>query len=428
MSLDQLELIRLIHPLRRDLVSPGFDQAMDMLAVRFPLKIHRFASGTRCWTWVVPPAWGCREGFLETLDGRRLLDQAWNPLYVASYSQKTDGIFNREELEPYLYAHPRMPAAPPFIWFYYQPGWGFGCPAEVKDRLGGDRYRAVIDSSFQPGELKVAELVLEGREADSFILCGHLCHPAQANDGLSGVVTGLAVMQELARRGGLRYTYRLLIVPETIGSVAWLSRHEDLIPLLKGGLFLDMTGLDLPPVLQLSYFGDTQVDRCLSAVHLESEAGAWCAPWRQAVGNDERQFNAPGVRVPMLSYARALPWGNPDRPFAQYHSAADDPSLVNPLSLEKSKQTVLNMIEAWEDNYFPCNLFKGEVFLAGYGLAPDRHRALTKHRDALKIMDMIDGTNSLADIAHRLKMDYFQVRDFVRELRRAGLVRPAPRP
>ena len=85
------------------------------------------------------------------------------------------------------------------------------------------------------------------------------------NDDLSGVVVGLKVMQELLKRSNLNYTYRFLILPETIGSVAYLSHHQELIPKMIGGLFLEMLGLENPHALQLSYEGNTEVDRCLNA-------------------------------------------------------------------------------------------------------------------------------------------------------------------
>jgi aminopeptidase-like protein len=279
-----------------------------------------------------------------------------------------------------------------------------------------------IQSRREFGHLKVGEWLLPGDRPDCFVLCAHLCHPAQANDGLSGVVTALAVMEALAALPRRRYSYRLLIVPETIGSVAWLSQNEALIPRLLGGLFLDMTGIDQPPALQQSYAGDTELDRCLRHVHLGAEPGAWTAPYRGVVGNDERQFNAPGVRVPMLSYARALPWGHAHRPYREYHSGADNLQLVSAAALDRSRATVLAMIQAWEANEYPVNQFRGEVFLAGCNVSVDRHRQLTAHRNMLRIMDCIDGSNSIAAIAERIALPFVEVRDFVDRLREAGLV------
>ena len=422
MAVDQWQLISELYPLRRDIVSDGYDAALAILADRFPLRIHRYETGTPCWTWRVPPKWSCDEAYVETLDGRRVIDQAVHPLHVASYSCPIDDVVSRDVLFEHLHVHPHLDDQPPFIFHYYQRNWSFCCGRHTREALLDDHYRVVIRSRFEPGELKVAEYHLPGEREDCFVLCGHLCHPAQINDGLSGVVTGLAAMDALAQRSTRRYTYRLLILPETIGSVAWLSHHEHLIDQLAGGLFLEMTGLRQSPALQLSFDGDTQVDRCLRHVHLAGDSGAWCGPHRSIVGNDERQFNAPGVRVPMLSYSRSLPAEHPLRPFREYHSAADNLDITCPAVLEQSKSTVLSMIDVWERNDTPINNFRGEICLANFDLAVDRNRDLATHRRMLDIMDLIDGTHSIVDIADRLSLPFASVANFVDQLEAVGLV------
>jgi aminopeptidase-like protein len=421
---DQWPLLAELCPLRRDLVSDGFDAALRRLAELAPLVVHEYPSGTRCWTWTVPRAWTCRAAYVETLDGRRVIDQAVHPLHVAAYSRRIDAIVTREELRAHLHTHAVLPDAVPFIFHYYRDDWSFCCTHAVKEALAEERYRVVIDSAHEDGALKVGEWHLPGERPQCVVLAAHLDHAVQANDGLSGVVTALAVMDDLARLPRRTYSYRLLVTAESIGAVAWLSAHEGLLPSLAGGLFLDMTGVDVPAGLQLSYGGDTPIDRCFRAAHAGSEQGAWIAPYRGLVGNDERQFNAPGVRVPMLAYARALPWGHPQRPYPAYHSSADTVASCSPERLARSAAAVRRMIDAWEANWTPRNLFKGEVFLSGVGLAVDRHRDLPAHRAMLRITDMIDGTNSVADIALALELDFFEVLAFLGRLRDAGLVAP----
>jgi len=425
--MDQHSLLAELYLLRRDLISDGLDKAFEIICAQFPLLVHRYSSGMRCWTWTVPKKWTCREAYVATIDGRRVIDQQDNPLRVAAYSRRMDAIVSRDELLAHLHTHPILTDEAPFIFYYYQDNWGFGCGEDLKRSLTEPQYRVVIDSLHEDGHLKVGEWLLPGELEDCVVLCAHLDHPAQANDGLSGVVTGLAVMEVLAQKTR-RYTYRYLITAETIGSVAWLSQNEALIPSLKCGLFLEMTGLNQPPGLQLSYAGDTQFDRCCRTVHLAAEEGAWVAKYRELVGDDERQFNAPGVRVPMLSYARALPWGHPHRPYQEYHSACDNPSLTQPEILEKSKDTILQMICAWENNCYPVNLYRGEVCLSNYQLGVDRHHQLHLHRNMLRIMDCIDGTNSIADIADRLQIPFGSVYSFVEKLQATGLIRVEAHP
>src|SRR5581483_2487910 len=136
------------------------------------------------------------------------------------------------------------------------------CSRKLRDTLTDDHYRVRIRTDFSYGTLKVGEVIAPGRSDDCIVLCAHLCHPHMVNDDLSGVVVGMDVMRRLIKRRNLRYTYRFLIVPETIGSISYLSHHQDLIPRMKGGLFLEMLGLRHPAALQRSIIGNTEVDEC----------------------------------------------------------------------------------------------------------------------------------------------------------------------
>jgi aminopeptidase-like protein len=196
-----------------------------------------------------------------------------------------------------------------------------------------------------------------------------------------------------------RYTYRFLIVPETIGSLAYLSDHQDLVPRMKGGLFLEMLGLDNPHALQRSFAGDTEVDACFVAALQRHDPSGWTAPYRVLLGNDERQFNAPGVRVPMLSLMRVLPRTARDYPYREYHSSDDTPAIVSPARLRESRDLVLRMIDTLECSRVPINRFAGEVCCSRYGLHIDWFTEPDAHRSMFTIMDLIDGTRSIARIA-----------------------------
>jgi aminopeptidase-like protein len=239
-----LDIINDLWYLKRDIVSDGFDQALEHLrqiisAAGLQMQVHEYPTGETCWTWRVPEKWTCQEAYLETLDGKRLIDYADHPLHVVSYSLPFEGVISRQELLKHLHVHPRLPDAIPFGFKYYDRDWGLCTTQNLRDYLQDEAYRVVIRTAFEPGTLKVGEVVLPGQSPQSIVLVAHLCHPAMVNDDLSGVVVGVDVMRKLAEQNEpLYYTYRLLILPETIGSVAYLSHNESLIPSMVGGLFL----------------------------------------------------------------------------------------------------------------------------------------------------------------------------------------------
>lgn len=416
------QMIDALWRLPRDILSDGYDAALEALARQVPMKIHEYPTGTECWSWIVPEKWTCREAYLETMDGRRLFSYADNPLHVVSYSLPFAGEVSREELLKHLHVHPKIAEAVPFIFKYYERDWGLCCSKTLRDTLHDDRYRVVIRTDFSYGTLKIGEVVAPGSSDECIVICSHLCHPAMVNDDLSGVVVGLEVMRELLQKRGLRYTYRYLILPETIGGVAYLSHNEALIPRMKGGLFLEMLGLENPHALQLSFAANTEIDECFTIAMKHHDYHGWTGEFRTVIGNDERQFNAPGVRVPMLSLSRVLPQSTGDWPYPEYHSSFDNPSLASLKRLEDSRDLVLRMIETLEQNVVPVNNFKGEVFCSRYGLFIDGYSNPQGHKGLFDIMFLIDGTRSVAEIAKECNMPFAAARNVIEELHRHQLV------
>ena len=424
------QIIEDLWQLPRDIVSDGYDRALAYLAERVPMTIHEYPTGAPVWTWRIPEKWTCEEARLETLDGGRLLDYADHPLHVVSYSLPFEGVVSREELLAHLHVHPALPDAIPFVFKYYERDWGLCATQTLRESLTDPAYRVVIRTRFEPGTLKVGEIVIPGASEETFVLAAHLCHPHMVNDDLTGVAVLMGVAEALLA-GALpapRYTYRLLIVPETIGSVAYLSRHEALIPKMTAGLFLEMLGNDSPHALQGSFYGDTQADKALWTALRGLDPQAYWGEYRTVIGNDERQFNAPGVRVPMLSLSRVEPPGSPTRPYREYHSSLDTPDIIAPERLEASREVVLGLLRAWERNLYPANNFKGEIFASGQGLWIDYRTNPEGHRVLFRVMEHCDGTLSVAEIAERVGTTFQAAWDVVTLLADKGLVRLESRP
>jgi aminopeptidase-like protein len=429
MTTEMMALIEELWFLKRDLVSDGYDTALQRLARELPMTIHEYPTGTPCWTWIIPEKWTCDEAFLETLDGKRIIDVKNHPLHVLSYSLSFDGIVKRVDLLPHLHTHPRLPDAIPFVFKYYERDWGLCLPQTLKNTLKEEAYRVVIRTRFEHGTLKVGEVVIPGESNESFMLAAHLCHPAMVNDDLTGCVVGLDVARSLLNGPKPYYTYRLLILPETIGSVAYLSHHEKLIPSMTGGLFLEMLGADIPHILQHSFQPQSQVDKCFASALAGSDPHSTRKPYREVIRNDERQFNAPGVRVPMLSLSRCVhPRTNPDYPYPEYHSSLDTPAIVSQKRLEASRDLVLNMLDAWDKNSYVVNDFKGEIFCSGQAIWIDRTLNPEGHKCLFDIMERCDGTRTTADIATELQVPFQAVWEIVSLFVNRRLAYLSPKP
>ncbi len=421
-------LLEELYPLERDLVSDGFDQALERLGGELPVQVHRYRSGAEAWSWIIPEKWSCQEAYLERMNGERILDQRNHPLHCARYSAPFEGVVSREELLKHLESTDRRPLDIPYAWRHYRKDWALCAPAAVRAALGDDSYRVVIRTRHEPGWLKVGEVVAPGAGEGEFVLCAHLDHPAMANDDLAGVLVGVEVMRQILQWPDRRCTYRLLITPETIGSVAWLSEHEERIPRIQAGLFLEMLGTPCPHALQHSYRGDTEADRLFALALKELDPEGWSGPYRRVIGNDERQFNAPGVRIPMLSLARIFHPRTGRWPYPEYHTSADTPAVVSPESLEGSVELVLQMLRWWERNQYPVNRFRGEPFMTRYGLFVDFYQDREGNLRLFDVLQRIDGTNSVAQIASACGASFSYVLETVERLQRLGLVRMSPVP
>lgn len=408
-----LKLIKDIWLKRRDIVSDGFDEALEYISKIIPLKIRKIPSGTKCWTWKVPEKWSVKEACIEDLKGNQLLDLKDHPLHIISYSLPIDKIVAKEELMRHLYTNPKRPGAIPFEFKYYERDWGFCVQHNKLKRFTKDKYKVFIDSKFEKGNLKVGDFTIKGKSGETIVIVAHLCHPAMANDDASGVAALVDIAKALKKRSN-NYTYKFLLLPETIGSIAYLSQNENVIPKLKYGIFLEMLGNDNIHALQLSRQGNTRLDRIARYVMKKKLADFREGPFRKVVCNDEMAFNGPGVNIPMISVSRY--------PYPEYHTSDDNLDIISEKRLVESRDLVLEILDILDSDYVPRRKFKGPVFLSGYGLWVDWQINPTLSENIEQIMLRLEGDKSVFDIVEELGMDYHEVRAFLDKFFKNNLI------
>ncbi|WP_027722760.1 AAC(3) family N-acetyltransferase [Maridesulfovibrio zosterae] len=413
---DLKTIVETVYPLPRDIVSDAYDEALDVLSQVVPIKQHAYRSGTNCFTWIVPERWVCRRASLESIDGKEIFSTDDCRLHVTSYSLPFNGLVSREKLMQHLKVHPYYPDAVPFTFKYYERDWGLACSQEQRDSLNEDEYRVKIDVDFCMGELKVGEIIVPGENDDCYVFCAHLCHPEMVNDDMAGVAVCVDVARKLLAGPRPKYTYRFLIVPETIGSAAYLSHNRELIPDMKGGVFLEMLATDHPHSLQKSLRGNTEIDLLCEQIVREHDPQSWSDGFARVIRNDERMFNSQGIGVDMLSLSRITT--GPHRPYKEYHSSKDDAEHANFENLESSRDLVLKIIGAIENNRKPQLLFEGELFCSrfnglDYGQMEHIIHSVTYY---------IDGKRSVAEIADIAGVPFNSVLEYCNILYGEGLL------
>ncbi len=430
-----LQIVEKLWPLHRTLVSDGTDEALQIVGEHMPAEssyaVERWAPGEQVWTWRVPERYVVHEAYLEIEGGERVVDFRSDPLHIVSYSLPIDRTLTWEELEPHLHYSVSRPEATPWVFKYYERSWGFCLPKAAFDRLPRDvRYRAVIRSEFQSdpgrglgvGAGRVDPLGGESSEAGEVVICTHICHPNQANDDAAGVASAIEVARRLAAEplpaGSM--SIRFLFVPETIGSICFLSRHGDLIPRLRAGIFVEMTGNRNILALQRSRQDDHLIDRIARYVLKQRGAQYREGGFRQIVGNDEMVINGPGVNSPCISMSRS--------PYPEYHTSDDNPSILSEELMQEAADVVVDILRVFATNYIPVRRFEGPVFLSGHGLWVD-YRVNRKLNGALEeIMLRFEGHHSVFDIAQELDLDYWETRQYVERFLEKGLIERRPIP
>ena len=65
----------------------GNNEFVNFLKKNFPVKIHKFKSGTSVYDWKIPKKWLVKKGQLKSLEGEVLLDYETNCLSLLTHSR-----------------------------------------------------------------------------------------------------------------------------------------------------------------------------------------------------------------------------------------------------------------------------------------------------------------------------------------------------
>ena len=190
----------------------------------------------------MPKEWNIREAWIKNAQGEKVVDFAKCNLHVVNYSVPVRRRIRLAELKEHLFSLPETPDWIPYRTSYYQETWGFCLAHRQLAALKDEEYEVCIDASLEPGHLTYGEFRIDGELEDEVLISCHSCHPSLCNDNLSGM-TVAARLAALLTGMPLRYSYRFLWIPGTIGSITWLALNESFRatsasrtrPLLPGG-------------------------------------------------------------------------------------------------------------------------------------------------------------------------------------------------
>ncbi|HLC19512.1 MAG TPA: DUF4910 domain-containing protein [Candidatus Nanoarchaeia archaeon] len=424
-TVDMIKLMRQLFPICRSITGNGVRETFKILREVVPLQVIEVPTGTQAFDWTVPKEWNIKDAYIKNSKGEKIVDFKKSNLHVVSYSTPVNEKISLSELKQKLCTYPELPDAIPYMTSYYKENWGFCISHRQYEQLKEDTYEVFIDSSLEDGHLTYGEYIIPGKTKDEVLVTCYICHPSMCNDSLSGVVVVAKLAHTLMKKFSdkPRYTYRFLFVPETIGAITWLSKNKENVQHISHGIVVTCIGDKQQLTYKRSRRGNAAIDKIMEKV-LKDENVPHAVVDFFPNGSDERQFCSPGFNLPVGSLMRTA-YGK----YLEYHSSADDFSIISEKSLEGAVDVLLKTVEAIEINriYVNCNPYC-EPNLGKRNLYPTMGAGKKKSTqlEAIKwTLNFSDGQHDVVDIAIRSGLSIFDIAAVIPLLVDAGLLRVA---
>lgn len=397
-----------LWPINRSITGEGVRATLNQITQHLPnLEIKSVPSGTEVFDWVVPKEWHPTEAYIITPKGDKICDFKVNNLHLLGYSTSFNGNIKLEDLKEHLYTLPEQPEAIPYITSYYKERWGFCLSQNQFNQLEDGDYYVKIEAKQFDGVLNYGELIIPGKSQEEVFISTYICHPSMANNELSGptVVTFLAKwLSDLSER---HYTYRIVFIPETIGSITYLSlNYNEMKQKVISGFNVSCVGDDRAYSYLPSRDGNTLSDDIAKHVLKHIDPGFKSYTWLDR-GSDERQYCAPGIDLPIASIMRTK-YGQ----YPEYHTSLDDlETVVTPKGLDGGYWAIRRAIEAIEKN----KKYRVTVFcepqMGKRGLYPtlSAKKSSEQVRLMMNLISLCDGQNSLLEIAENLNTPIWEL-------------------
>ena len=407
-----------LYPICRSITGDGIRLTFGMIGEKIPLQTSEVPTGTPVFDWTVPREWNVRDAWIKNAAGQRVVDFLQSTLHVMGYSTPIHAKLPLDNLKEHLFTLGEHPDWIPYRTSYYKPEWGFCLTHDQMLKLNEAEYEVCIDTTLEDGHLTYGECYLPGRLRDEILISVHACHPSLANDNLSGVAVATFLARFLSGRN-LKYSYRFLFIPGTIGAITWLACNKETAARIRHGLVLTCVGDARGFHYKKTRRGNAEIDRVVA--HVLQHCGEPSEVLEfSPYGYDERQYCSPGFNLPVGCLMRSV-WGT----FPEYHTSADNLDFIRPDQLARSLRVCVSICDVLESNksyqnqnpYCEPQLGKRDLYRStgGESLESEIHARLW-------VLNFSDGEHSLLDIAERSGLPFETIRSAAELLCDRGLL------
>ena len=422
-GIDIYKLCERLWPLTRSITGNGLRETLSVIKEYIPdLRIYEVPTGTICFDWVIPKEWNIKNAYVIDPNGKKIIDFKKNNLHILNYSIPINKTLTLSELQKHLYSLPNQPDAIPYKTSYYEERWGF-CITDTqrKSLIDGDYY-VYIDSDLSDGHLTYGELILPGKSKKEVFISTYVCHPSMANNELSGP-TVTTFLSKWINDESRKYTYRIIFIPETIGSICYLSKNltemkKNIIAGFNISCVGDNNAYSYLPSKTEDTFSDIVAQHVLKHMHPNFIKYSYLDR-----GSDERQYCSPGINLPVCSIMRSK-YGK----YKEYHTSLDDFNLVTEKGIHGGFKVAKEAINILMSKTIPRSLTICEPKLGKRGLYKNLsiksnydYKNITK--SLLSFLQYSDGKNDLNQIAEYLNISKKKTKEIYLILKKNKLVR-----
>ncbi len=326
-----MKILEDLTPLNRVFCSDDYDRAIDHLCGLLPFKVIEYGPSDEHNGWAIAPRWDVVEARIMK-KGKTIYDATKNALAVIALSRSFEGKIDCEDLKKHLHYDQRYDDAVPYhfrqMYRSWDRDWGFCVTKRFYDSLEPGEYEVVIETRESEGSLKLLEYAHPGELEESIVVAAHLDHPGMANDDLAGCAVGVELFRRLRGRK-TKYSYKLFLHQEVIGSEYYLGKMEDgERERILESLFLEMLGTRTQLALQFSREGGTSVEKAVADAMREMGISHRTGPFGTIIAVGDYVWESYGI--PMATLSRY--------PYPEYHCDRDNFALMSEESLEEARR------------------------------------------------------------------------------------------
>lgn len=400
-----------LFPICRSLTGKGVRETLLIIQKEFKnLNIKKIRSGKKVFDWKVPPEWNVKDAYVLDKFNKKIIDFKKNNLHLVGYSIPINKTLNKSTFFDHLHSLEKQKNAIPYATSYYKKYWGFCVTHKDKIHFNktykkNDKFKIFINSNLNnKGYLNYGELLIKGKSEQEILISTNICHPSLANNELSGPIVSMSLINHfLKKRKKLQKSIRFLFIPETIGAISYINKNlNEMKKKIIGGFNLSCIGDERNHSFMHTKEETSLSDQVIIEAYKKLKIKKYKTYSFLKRGSDERQYNSPGIDLPIASIFRTR-YGD----FPEYHTSLDNFDFVTEKGVKGGFEVAKTAIELLNEKTIPKYVVLGEPQLGKRGLYPSFNTKYT-HKKARYYMDFLqyaDGKNDLESIGKKINLD-----------------------